>query len=75
MVELSVAKGLFRGYTPAPASPPRGSTSCEARLVLRSAQRSPGRAARRKRTTSSSRHRVSVSRGRRRPHAHTPRLA
>eukprot|EP00964_Phaeocystis_antarctica_P028440 scaffold16036_cov58-Phaeocystis_antarctica.AAC.4 len=35
MVELSVAKGLFRGYTPAPASPPRSSTSCEARLVLR----------------------------------------
>ena len=34
MVELSVAKGLFRGYTPAPASPPRSSTSCEARLVL-----------------------------------------
>ena len=27
MVELSVAKGLFRGYTPAPASPPRSSTS------------------------------------------------
>ena len=34
MVELSVAKGLFRGYTPAPAIPPRSSTSCEARLVL-----------------------------------------
>ena len=34
MVELSVAKCLFRGYTPAPASPPRSSTSCEARLVL-----------------------------------------
>eukprot|EP00964_Phaeocystis_antarctica_P032615 scaffold18468_cov48-Phaeocystis_antarctica.AAC.3 len=39
MVELSVAKGLFRGYTPAPAIPPRSSTSCEARLVLRAVER------------------------------------
>ena len=34
IVELSVANILFRGYTPAPASPPRSSASCEARPVL-----------------------------------------
>ena len=34
MVELSVANIVFRGNTPAPASPPRSSTSCEARPVL-----------------------------------------